>query len=156
MTRNKMGKFTIELYPRYGFGTVKRQFVHHTGKPHAFRLVVEIQPPHGVGYWFLPEIGFLGQWPLMQVDQGGSYNKVIVYLVIHMHAHHGLGLQVKRGVVLQRYIYGGSRVEDTFVYDLNAAQGIIYGVIHVFGKRYAAGGNPYRTLGNIKCIERYF
>ncbi|KAF5035058.1 hypothetical protein DSECCO2_589590 [anaerobic digester metagenome] len=110
VARDEMGKFTAELYARYGFGAVERQLVNHTRQPHAFGLIVEIQPPHGVGDGLLPEVGLLRKWPLMQIDEGGTHDKIIVHLIVHMHTHHGLGLQVEGSVVFERNIYGGTRI----------------------------------------------
>ncbi len=108
MPRDKVGKFTVELNPRDGFGTVEWQLVDQFGEGHRLGLVVEIKPPHGIGNRFLTEVCFLGQRAFVEIQQGCPDDEIVVYLIVYMHTHHGLGLQVKGGVVFKRNAYRGS------------------------------------------------
>ena len=153
---HQSGHFALEVYFGLLFGADQRQGVEQLGDDGQLAGVAHVQAQHGVRDGFVAIVDLAGECGLVHVDDGGAHVEVLVELVVEVRAEVGLRLCRHGALVLVGHVDGRARVEYALVQYVDLAEGVVHGVVHVFGQRHAAGRHHHRALRHVEGVERYF
>ena len=136
-------KLTIHIDARRSLGADARQSIDEACKPACIGVVADVGTIDGVGDGFLSVVDFLGIGTLAEVKHRTAQTEVGVELMLHAGAEESLFQGTETAVRLQRNVDGRTRIEDAFVDDTDATEGVVNGIVYILNELRSASRHSH-------------
>ncbi len=150
---NELGELALEAERRRRGGVDRGNLVEQIGEPHEVGVIRHVGAPNGVVHQLVANGHLLGEGLLAIVHECGAPVEVFVEGVVEVKAQQGLALSAECGLVFERHADAGAGVDDALVGDGDRTHAVVHGVVAVFGKGDAAGGDHHRAARHIHGVE---